>query len=250
MIDANAPRVAYDAIDSTNAEAGRRAASGDYGPVWLRADVQTAGRGRRGRSWSTARGNLALTYLAAFSRPPAELALLGFAAALAVADAVDHALGRQGALLKWPNDVLVVGRKVAGILLESGQVADGRTWLAIGMGLNIAESPGDVGQPVAALAELSPQRRPTADGVEPILRRRLAFWAGVLERDGFAPLREAWLARAHGLGGLAVAKVGAEEVAGVVRGLSSDGALELEAPDGRTRLISAGEVVFGAATAA
>ncbi len=247
MIDANAPRVLFDAIDSTNAEAARRAGAGDGGPVWLRAATQTAGRGRRGRSWTSAQGNLFLTYLGAFTQPPGTLALLSFAAALAVADAADHALGRAAALVKWPNDVLVVGRKVSGILLESGALADGRTWLAVGVGINVVTSPTDVGQPVAALNDLSPAKPATADGVEALLRRRLAFWAAAFERDGFEPLREAWMARAHGLGAVAVARLGAEEVTGVVRGLSPDGALELELPDRGMRRISAGEVIFGEA---
>jgi BirA family transcriptional regulator, biotin operon repressor / biotin---[acetyl-CoA-carboxylase] ligase len=250
MIDANAPRVLFEDIDSTNLEAARRAQSGDVGPVWLRAAYQSAGRGRRGRAWTSERGNLFLTYLCASTRPPGELALLSFAAALAVADTVNNALGREAAVLKWPNDVLVVGRKVSGILLESGAMPDKRTWLAVGIGVNVVSKPEDVAQPIGALSEFSPPKAITADGVETILRRRLAFWAGQLEHEGFAPLRESWLARAHGLGALAVARLGAEEVAGIVRGLSADGALELELPNNRTRLISAGEVFFGAGEAA
>lgn len=250
MIDANATRVVFDAIDSTNAEAARRAQAGDAGPAWLRAASQSAGRGRRGRTWASEPGNLFLTYLAAYKKPPGELALLSFAAALAVADAADNALGRAASVVKWPNDVLVLGKKMSGILLESGALADGRTWLAIGIGVNVVSSPSDVTQPIAALKELSPPKAVTADGVEQVLRRRLGFWGGMLEREGFAPLREAWLARAHGLGSVAIARLGAEEIAGVVRGLSPDGALELELPDRKTRLISAGEVFFGANEAA
>lgn len=250
MIDAGAPRAFFAEIDSTNAEAARRAAAGDFGPVWLRAEAQTAGRGRRGRTWTSRPGNLFLTYFGAFRRAPAELALLSFAAALAVADTADHAVGRKVCLVKWPNDVLLLGRKAAGILLESGNARDGAVWLAIGMGLNVASAPEDAGQPVAALSDAAPGALPSLDQIETVLKRRLAFWAGMLERDGFGPLREAWLARAHGLGGPAVARLGAETVEGVAKDLSPEGALVLELPDARTRLISAGEVVFGAATAA
>ncbi len=250
MIDANAPRVVFETIDSTNAEAARRAAAGDAGPAWLRAGAQSAGRGRRGRSWVSEPGNLYLTWYGVTSRPAAQAALLSFAAALAVADAVDNALGRKAALLKWPNDVLVVGRKVSGILLESGAMADGRLWIAIGMGINVLSKPDDVAQPIAALTEFAGDKRLSADAIEPVLRRRLAFWATQLDAEGFAPLREGWLARAHGLGGPAVARIGAEEVSGVAKGISPDGALELELPDKRTRLISAGEVFFGPSTAA
>jgi BirA family biotin operon repressor/biotin-[acetyl-CoA-carboxylase] ligase len=249
VIDANAARVAFDAIDSTNAEATRRAAAGDLGPYWLRARTQTAGRGRRGREWASAPGNLFLTYLGASDRPAADVALLSFAAALAVADTADRALGREAARLKWPNDVLIVGRKVSGILLESGALADGRLWFAVGIGINIAATPAGVEQPVAALSEFAGGQSLSADALEPVLRRRLSFWAGVLEREGFGPLRTAWLERAHGLGNTATARLGAEEITGIARGLAPDGALELELPDKRTRLISAGEVFFGATAA-
>jgi BirA family biotin operon repressor/biotin-[acetyl-CoA-carboxylase] ligase len=247
VIDANAPRVAFDQIDSTNAEAARRAQAGDFGPVWLRAGSQSAGRGRRGRAWVSDPGNLFLTYLTASGAPPAILAQLSFATALAVADTVDNALGRAASVLKWPNDVLVLGRKVSGILLESGPAPGGLTWLAIGVGVNIVSAPADTGQPVSSLSEFSPPKPVIADGVEATLRRRLAFWAGALDREGFSPLREAWITRAHGLGSVAVARLGNEEVVGVVRGLSADGALELELPDMKTRLISAGEIFFGGA---
>jgi BirA family biotin operon repressor/biotin-[acetyl-CoA-carboxylase] ligase len=250
VIDANAPRVTFDEIDSTNAEAARRANAGDVGPYWLRAERQSAGRGRRGRSWTSERGNLFITYFTATTKPPADLALLSFAAALAVADVVDAAIGRPVALVKWPNDVMVLGRKVSGILLESGALTDGRAWIAIGVGINVASAPEGVDQPIAALSAFADGKALSVDAIEQTLRRRLGFWAGRLDRDGFAPLRDAWLLRAHGLGAQAVARVGQEEIAGIARGLTGDGALELELPDGRTRLITAGEVFFGARKAA
>jgi BirA family biotin operon repressor/biotin-[acetyl-CoA-carboxylase] ligase len=250
VIDPNAPRVTFDEIDSTNAEAARRAGAGDAGPYWLRATRQSAGRGRRGRSWTSEPGNLFITYLGASSRPPGEIALLSFATALAVADVADSVIGRPVALVKWPNDVMVLGRKIAGILLESGALGDGRIWIAVGVGVNIASVPDGVEQPIAALASFADGKAISVDAVEQTLRRRLGFWAGRFEREGFAPLRDAWLARAHGLQAPAVARVGQEEVSGVIRGLSSEGALELELPDGRTRLITAGEVFFGAPKAA
>lgn len=250
MIDANAPRVTFDEIDSTNAEAARRAGAGDAGPTWLRAERQSAGRGRRGRSWTSERGNLFLTYLMATAKQPGEVALLSFAAALAVADVADTSIGRPVALVKWPNDVMILGRKVSGILLESGAMADGRTWLAVGIGINIASVPDGVEQPIASLSLFADGKALSVDTIEHTLRRRLGFWAGRLEREGFEPLREAWLARAHGLGAPAVARVGTEEIAGVPRGLTGEGALELELPDGRTRLITAGEVFFGGQKAA
>lgn len=250
MIDPNAPRVTFDEIDSTNAEAARRAGAGDAGPYWLLAARQTEGRGRRGRSWTSEPGNLFITYLGVSDRPPGEIALLSFAVALAVADVADNVLGRAAALVKWPNDVMVLGRKISGILLESGALGAGRTWVAVGIGINIASAPTDVDQPIAALSALANGKTISVESVEQVLRRRLGFWSGRLEREGFAPIREAWLARAHGMGAAATARLGNEEVAGFMRGLGVDGALELELPDGRTRLITAGEVFFGPQKAA
>jgi BirA family transcriptional regulator, biotin operon repressor / biotin---[acetyl-CoA-carboxylase] ligase len=114
------PIEAYDEIDSTNAEARRRAEAGEGGPVWITAGRQTAGRGRRGRAWSSEAGNLAATLLTTTDVPPAEAAQLSFVAALAACDLAETCLGAGSARLKWPNDILVFGKKAAGILVESG----------------------------------------------------------------------------------------------------------------------------------
>ena len=141
---------AYDEIDSTNAEARRRAEAGAGGPVWITAAVQTAGRGRRGRAWSTERGNLAATLLMTTDLPPAEAAQVSFVAALAACDLADACLGQGAARLKWPNDVLVHGRKAVGILVESGARQDARLWLAVGIGVNLKHAPTNVERPATA----------------------------------------------------------------------------------------------------
>ena len=120
------PIEAYDEIDSTNAEARRRAEAGQGGPVWITAGRQTAGRGRRGRAWSTETGNLAATLLTVTGAPPAQAAQVSFVAALAVADLAEACLGSGAAQVKWPNDVFVFGRKAAGVLVESGARRDRR----------------------------------------------------------------------------------------------------------------------------
>src|SRR5579871_4075983 len=112
--------LAFEAIDSTNSEARRRADAGETGPLWITARRQTAGRGRRGRSWETGKGNLAATLLMVTDRSAREAAELSFVAALAVSDLVQAHLPPGRAKVKWPNDVIVSGRKIAGILVESG----------------------------------------------------------------------------------------------------------------------------------
>jgi len=237
VIEADAPVLAFDEIDSTNAEAQRRGEAGETGPFWLRAAAQSAGRGRRGRRWVSERGNLFTTYFAVTRSPPAEIALLGFAAALAVSDVAIRAR-TPGVAIKWPNDVLVDGAKCAGILLESGAAAGGGTWFALGIGINLVSAPDDLAYPVAALAGL---------GVETAfadLRERTAFWAGRYSDEGFAPLQAAWMARAHGLGRPVRASLAAQTLEGLHAGLSERGELRLSLPDGREHLISAGEVFF------
>jgi BirA family biotin operon repressor/biotin-[acetyl-CoA-carboxylase] ligase len=239
VIDPHAPVVRFAEIDSTNAEAARRAAAGDLGPVWLRADRQSAGRGRRGRTWASPLGNLFLTYLGPTHAPPADVARLGFCAALAVADLADSVAGAGAAQLKWPNDVQIGGRKLSGILLESGRApSDG--WFALGIGVNLIWAPDDVEQPVSALSELGDA--PSADAATAFVVDRLGFWSARYVSDGFALIRDAWVKRAIGLGGRVVARLGAETIEGVAEALTDDGALRLRLSDGGARAISAGEI--------
>lgn len=242
MIQPSAPVDAYEEIGSTSDEARARAERGDFGPVWITAKRQTAGRGRRGRPWSAPPGNLAATYLGATHEPPATLALLSFVAALAVAHTADVHAAPGRATLKWPNDVLLDGRKCSGILLESGQAGQGRIWFALGVGLNLAHAPEVAAYPAAAFSEFAPP--PSPEAAFATLREALLHWSGRLTREGFAPVREAWLARAHRLGGTIGATVGEERIEGVFEGLNETGALLLTLPDGSRRVIPAGEVFF------
>jgi BirA family biotin operon repressor/biotin-[acetyl-CoA-carboxylase] ligase len=238
------PIVAYDEIDSTNLEARRRVDAGETGPLWLTALWQTAGKGRRGRTWRSGSGNLAATLLLTTSKPPLEAAQIAFVAALAVADLAGTYAPASKVSLKWPNDTLLAGRKVSGILVESGPSARGGLWLAVGIGVNLAEAPNDVERPAAALAEHmdGPPPRPTeALG---ILAAAFERWRGVWEAAGFAPIAEAWTARAHGLGQPCSARLPTETIEGVAEGLDFDGALRLRLPDGTLRRITAGDVFF------
>lgn len=241
------PIEAYDELDSTNAEARRRAEAGEGGPVWITAAVQTAGRGRRGRAWSTQRGNLAATLLMTTDAPPAEAAQVSFVAAVAAAELADTCLGTGAVRLKWPNDVLVHGRKAVGILVESGARPDGRLWLAVGIGVNLAHAPSDVERPATAFAEhmAGPPPRPL-DALE-VLATRFEAWRKVWTTRGFAPVAAAWTARAHGLGERCEARLPDRTLIGVAEGLDLDGALRLRLDDGQLTRITAGDVFFGGA---
>lgn len=246
MIDGAAPVETFEEIDSTLLEARRRADRGEVGPVWLIARRQTAGRGRRGRTWITIDGNLLATLLFATRHPPQEIALLSFATGLAIAETMEAFGARAPATLKWPNDVLIGGAKASGILLDSGALPGGAgTWAALAFGVNIAGAPEAIDQPTISLrAALAPDT-PTPAPLEffATLRPRLEDWASRLTTEGFEPLRQAWLARAHGLGQTARVMQGADPITGEFAGLSPRGELELETPTGR-RLISAGDVYF------
>lgn len=246
MIDGAAPVEMFEEIDSTLLEARRRAERGEVGPVWLIARRQTAGRGRRGRTWITIDGNLFATLLFATTSPPQQIALLSFATGLAIAETFEAFGSRVPATLKWPNDVLIGGAKASGILLDSGALA-GRagTWAALAFGVNLAGAPQSIDQPTISLREaMSPDTR-TPEPLEffAALRPRLEAWTARLINEGFEPLRQAWLARAHGLGQEARVMQGETPIAGRFSGLSARGELELETPTGR-RLISAGDVYF------
>jgi BirA family biotin operon repressor/biotin-[acetyl-CoA-carboxylase] ligase len=240
--------VVLDETDSTNAEARRRAEAGATGPLWIAARRQTAGRGRRGRKWTTGLGNLAATLLMTTGRTPADAARIAYVAALAVADTFDAWVPPSVVAIKWPNDVLLDGRKAAGILVESGARVGGGLWLAVGCGLNLVSAPADVERPAARVVEHLCDDRSAAPSVEEALStladafdRRLDQW----DREGFDPIRQAWTERAVGMGARCVARLGEETVGGVAERLDPDGALVLRTPDGELRRITAGDVFFG-----
>lgn len=236
-------------VDSTNAEARRRAEAGQTGPVWIVARRQTAGRGRRGREWITQDGNLAATLLITTDLPAAEAAQITFVAALAVADLLDVFTPSSLVAIKWPNDVLIDGVKASGILVESGPAARG-LWLAIGVGVNLAQAPGGLERPATAVtARLRADfgGPPPIEAAAEILAESFANWMERWRNLGFQVVLDAWTQRAVGLNGACIARLGQETVSGVADGVAADGALRLRTADGSLRLISAGDVFFGEA---
>jgi BirA family transcriptional regulator, biotin operon repressor / biotin---[acetyl-CoA-carboxylase] ligase len=237
----------YETLGSTNDEAKRLAEAGaaEWTVVWARE--QTAGRGRGGSMFVSPPGNL---YVSAILRPPcpaASAAQLGFAAALAVGQAIGARLppGRE-LRYKWPNDVLVDGGKVSGILLESSAAQDGAlAWLVAGIGVNVADHPAGTAWPATSLAALGA----APVGLEDLLRSIVAAFQAEVARwlgQGFRPLREAWLARAYGLGGAVRVRLPRESFSGRFLDLDADGVLLVETAAGPRR-ISAGEIFPAAA---
>jgi BirA family transcriptional regulator, biotin operon repressor / biotin---[acetyl-CoA-carboxylase] ligase len=229
-------------LDSTNAQARHLAEAGEVGPLWIMAERQTAGRGRRGRAWQTAEGNLAATLLL---RPGASQAVTGqlsFAAALAAADMTSHFAPKAAIAVKWPNDVLAEGKKLAGILLEGGADKSNKVWLAIGIGVNLTSHPDGTEFPATSLAGLG-IAAPSPEDALTVLAARFAHWYAVWMKDGFEIVRTAWLARAKGVGAPIRARLPQETREGVFEGIDANGALLLN-EQGQVRAIAAGEVFF------
>jgi len=234
--------IALERIGSTNDEARRLARAGAAAGTVVWAKEQTAGRGRRGRLWVSPPGNLYLSLVARPGGRAAEAAQLGFVAALGLGDAITELAGPALPLCyKWPNDVLVRGRKLAGILLES-ETSDGGAvdFVVIGIGVNIVVRPENVEYPATSLVD---------EGVAAITPAALlhAFahhydvWAARWRDDGFGAVRAAWLRRAGGIGSEIRVRLDRATLCGRFVDLDDDGALLLDAADGRRR-ITAGDI--------
>ncbi len=238
--------VEHASVGSTNDVARDLAERGEPEGLFVRADRQTSGRGRQGRSWESPPGNLHASLILRPIRPAGEVATLSLVVALALAEAVERlSLGRTEPQVKWPNDVQVAGAKLAGILLEMG--VDGRggcAWLIAGIGVNVAWAPGEaVPYPTTSLAAeglgaVTPAR--LLDELAATLRRRLDRWGP----GGFSAVRADWLARATGLGRAIELRLGDDLVCGVLRDVDAGGALRLERASGELASFSAGEVVL------
>lgn len=236
---------AFDRVESTNDEARRLAEQGAAAGAVVVADEQLKGRGRHGRAWASPPGNLYASLLLRPEGTLARAAQLSLVASLALAEAL-IALAPPAAdvRVKWPNDVLVRGAKVAGFLLESAAEGDERVaWLIIGSGVNIASAPAGTPYPATALRyEGFPPVTPMD-----VLGRYLGALDGWLARwraGGFAAVRPAWLALGSRIGDRVRLRLGREEVAGRFLDVTDHGAL-LVAEDGdRRREITAGELLF------
>ncbi len=240
-------RVVLDEVDSTNSEAARIAGT-LAGPTWILARRQTAAHGRRGRSWASPQGNFGATLMMRPDGPPERAALRSFVAALALYDALRAATGTAGVLaLKWPNDVLLNGGKVAGILLESAGAGRGVAWLAIGFGVNLAAAPAanevepGAARPVSLLGETGMSVAPEA--FLDLLAPAFARWEDQFASFGFDPIRNAWLARAARRGERVTARTGTRTHEGRFETLDESGALVLATARGRLA-IPAADVYF------
>jgi len=257
---------AFETIDSTNATALERGLAGDPGKLWIVSKRQERGRGRRGRAWATSQGNLAASLLLAGSFDLKAAATLGFVAGLSLADALDavcpttkFAVALDGAgghgkaplrvELKWPNDLLANGAKLAGILLESTQLGNDRFAIVIGIGVNVVSHPEDVPYPATSLARLG------ADcDAETLFHALSDAWDANSriwnEGRGLAEIRNRWLARAAGLGAEVAVRVDGAVLHGIFETIDEDCRFVIRDSEGARVKIAAGDVHFGAVASA
>jgi len=238
------PIIRFTQIGSTNAEGLARLQRGETLPVWLVADIQTAGRGRRGRPWTSELGNLFATLVLPNPAPVAHLAQLCFVAGLALRDAVLSAapqISGDMLKLKWPNDLLLDGGKLAGILVEGGSDASGKPAVVIGFGVNCLHHPDELPYKATSLeangAPTAPDR--LLEALDLAMAVRLNQWnAGA----GFPVIRSDWMRHALGMGDQVSVKIGAREVVGRFENIDARGAMMLRRRDGVAEIITAGDV--------
>ena len=234
---------------STNSDCLAAAQAGDQGRLWIRAGRQTAGKGSRGRDWVSVDGNLYASLLLIDPGPREKLAGLTFVTALAVREALAELSREAGTVrdisLKWPNDVLVSGKKVSGILLECHEIA-GRTAVIAGIGINCVSHPPETMHRATDLAAEGMAVTPDLlfGKVARHFDRLLVEWDG---GEGFAVIREKWLAEASGLGERIYVRMPGREVSGIFETIDPDGYMELELDDGSVVRISVGDIFFNQA---
>lgn len=248
----------YDSVGSTSSEAAKAAQSGDVGDVWFCALEQTAGRGRRGRAWQTIHGNLAVSLLVVPEVEPAAAATLGFVAGVALNRALGRVVpdaristGIDGAdgdgsriALKWPNDVLADGAKLAGILLEAQKRPDGGLAVVIGIGVNVVAAPDGLPYPATSLNKLG-----VDVDAQTVFAELSDSWAEVIELwnggRGVASVLDAWRGSAAGIGAPVAVQRDGDVVRGIFETIDASGRLIVRADDGQRIPITAGDVHFG-----
>jgi len=239
--------IQYDSLGSTNAEANKLSLSGEKAPFWIRADEQSAGRGRRGRDWVSPKGNFYGTACYNFNGSPQEAAKLSFVASIAVANALSAYTLTAQPSLKWPNDVLLGGRKIAGLLLEAHK---GR--VIVGTGVNLVSHPEGGNIPATHLLEhMAPEAlnsdEPEFTGGEGFLAIIARSFDKAFRKHlahGFSATRADWTALSSGLPGPVTVRLPNETFSGHAQSLLENGALRVVAQDGTIRDVHAGDVFF------
>lgn len=239
--------LSYDVLDSTNEEAKRLASGGGAHGAVIWAKRQTSGRGRMGREWVSAEGNLFVSVLLSPPKELVECAQLSFVASLAAAETLDGIVDGNDITCKWPNDVLCGGRKIGGILLEAFTTMDDygreKQWLVVGVGINVDSFPEHVMFPATCLREAGVEIISAKIVLSRFIHNFIHHYDQWVHK-GFTPVRKAWTQRAYRLGHATEVIVGENQVDGVFDGIDTSGRLLLKAPSGAITGITAGDVFF------
>jgi BirA family biotin operon repressor/biotin-[acetyl-CoA-carboxylase] ligase len=226
----------YEVVDSTNSEAIRLAHKGERGPLWIAAGRQTAGRGRLGRTWVSDPGNVFATLL--IETGARCLSQIGFLMGIAAVDVIREYVSPDRVKLKWPNDILIDGRKSAGILVER---ASDRA-AVVGIGIDLVHAPVEFGAvSLRSCCGIAPDPEAVLTG----LANGMNAWLRLWQDEGFAPVREAWLNRAAGVGEFIRATTPERVIDGVFLAIDRDGALLLRDSGGECHRITAADVCYG-----
>lgn len=230
------PVIQHDELASTNTEAGRLIARGEQGPLWITAKSQTAGRGRNGRSWLPASGNLYASFVVTLWCEPQEVGQLSILAGAALAKAVAtlHAKDTETAAapsLKWPNDLMFDQAKAGGILVETTRHASGALSCIIGMGVNILEAPAIEDRPAISLAAAGYAPIPPEALLGRIDQQLRTGFAQLARHDGFSEIKTQWLSHAIPIGSPISVKAAGRRYEGAFAGIGEDGALLLKQGD-------------------
>ena len=248
---ANCPALFYDILDSTNDEAMRLSKNGQKGPLWIVAKRQSAGRGRQQRQWHSPQGNFYASLLFAPNIPSKRRGECSFLAALAVHSALLK-LACVKPELKWPNDVLVAGKKIAGILLEttfSGARKELEHNIIIGIGVNLVShpAPSQVFQPTT---DLYTHTGKIIDHTRflSVLAPAMDYWHQIYRQYGFAPLRKAWMENCCHIHDMITLQIGRKQLTGQFAAVEADGGLAIFTSEGR-QIIYGGEILYSPAMA-
>lgn len=202
--------------------------------------TQTKGRGRHGREWTSPMGGL---YVSVLLRPQCAASVAGqlsFVVAVAVSAAIDEVIRKDHRkTLKWPNDILIDGKKCAGILLESGMAGAMVNWLAVGIGVNIMSAP----EGAVCLQDVCKGKQVPVHPFRDVALSHLKACYSHWKQHGFADIRESWLSQAHGLGQTIRARTGEKELSGLFKGIDESGVLLLETGEGILQSVAAAEII-------
>lgn len=230
-------------IDSTNKEAKRRIEEGAKSGLWITATEQTGGRGRGDRKWVSKPGNLYCSLIIDAGNDLQKSSQLTFVTSLAVRDTIEKFLKYSDIKCKWPNDVLVEGKKISGILLETySNSHEGNPFIIIGIGINIEHHPEVALYEATHINEHSDNNFCYAD-LFFILTEKIAHWLNIWHNEGFNMIRQEWMKHSMGLGKTITVRLPKQELVGRFVDLDSDGALKLDI-NGEIKLIHSGDIFF------